>query len=122
MKVTKYLAPPMNVVLRGPHMSEYIISRNLVTSLPPPLIRKRSTMLFVFNARFAKQQRYGAKQFAKVHVTHYVLECMNTFHVQMAKVAVTKRIISCWKLHQVGRIRFVHRRKNSYCTSCLRVI
>lgn len=34
MKVTKYLAPPMNVVIMKPYMSECTISKDLVVRFP----------------------------------------------------------------------------------------
>lgn len=43
MKVTKYLVPPIDVVLRGPHTVECTISKGLVACLPP-LVWKLSTI------------------------------------------------------------------------------
>ena len=77
------------------------------------LIRKRSPILFALDAHFTKQGGYGARKFAKVYTTYYVLEGMNTLHVQMAKTVVPKveRVIFHWRLYQIGHFRFVYLHK-----------
>ena len=67
-------------------------------------------MLFAFDLRFTKQKKYEARIFAKVHTTYHVLEVMNTLHVQMAKATLPnfECAISRWRLHQIGRFRFMY--------------
>lgn len=89
MKVTKLVAPTINVILMRPHMSQYTISKVLVVCIP--LVWICSLMLFVFNAPFAKQQGCGAICFAKTHVTYYVLERYSTpFTFKWPRPAVPK--------------------------------
>lgn len=47
-------------------------------------------MLFVIDARFAKQQTYETKNIIKIHVTYHLLQHIKPLHVQMFKVAVPK--------------------------------
>ena len=105
MKVTKYLVPPMDVVLMELHMR--------FGRLPPPFVWKRSLMLFIFYANFTRQRWCKARKSAKAHTTHHVLEGINTLHVHMTKMVVSKleRAIFRWKLHQVGHFRFVQLKK-----------
>lgn len=111
MKVMKYLALPIYVILMGPHMWQCIIFK--YWSLASTIGRKHNSMLFAFNARFAMQRECDVRKFANVHITQHILECMNNLHKKMAKAVVPKleRTISRWKLHQVGHIRSMHLRK-----------
>ena len=84
----------------SPNMATHIKMHNFqrLGRSPSSLIRKCSPMLFAFDAHFTKQERCGARKFVKVYTTYYVLEGMNTMHVQMAKAVVPKfeSVISCW--------------------------
>ena len=76
MKVTKYLTPLINVIITKPYMSECTISKGFVTRPPPPFVRKRSPMLFAFDARFTKQRGYWARNFSEVHI---ILSCFGVY-------------------------------------------
>jgi hypothetical protein len=80
MKVTTYLALPIDVVLMGPHMLEWTIPKDLVTC-NVPLIWKCDPMLLVFFACIAKQWVLSHINFAKVPVTHHILKCLNNLCV-----------------------------------------
>lgn len=90
-------------------------------SLISSLVKKYNHVLCIFNARFGKQRGCRTRKFAKIHITYHVLEHMNTFHIQMAEVAVPKlkRTTIYWRLHQVGHIRSIHLRTNCLCVAQL---
>lgn len=79
----------------------------------PPSFRNTTLCCVVYDARFAKQRGCRIRKFVKVHVTHHILERLNILHIQMTKVTIPKLkpCISYWRLHQDGRIHFVHLHK-----------
>lgn len=87
-----------------------------IASLSSLLIWKHNPTMFAFNLCFTKQRGCRINFFAKVYTIHRVLDNMNTLHIQMAKVVVSKYkyTISHWRLHQVGHIYSMHLRKNNF--------
>lgn len=115
MSITKYLCTTHG---HYPYSEAHVRIHDFqrLNRSPPPPVRKRCPLLFAFDAHFINQQRCWTRNFAEVHTTHHVMECMNTFYIKLAKAAVPKfkRVIFLWSLHQVGYFRFVHLYKNYF--------
>lgn len=115
MKVMKYLALPMDVVLIEPYTLECRIFKGLIARLSL-IVWKHKPMLFAFNVQFAKQQKCVVIFFAKICITHHISEHINFFHVQIIEATVLEleRTISCGRLYQVDHIYFMHLCKSRY--------
>jgi hypothetical protein len=57
MKVTKYFAPPMDVVRMGPHTSECTISKGFVAHLAPSVGNDNRCCLLLMHASQTKGER-----------------------------------------------------------------
>ena len=99
MKVTKYLALPIDVLLMGPYTLECTISKGLVVCLP--LLFQKTTLYFLPLMHTSQNNE---------DVGQENLEGMNILHVQMAKAVMPKfeRAISHSRLLQVSWFHFVH--------------
>ena len=109
MKVTEYLAPPMDVVLMRPYTLECTISKGLVACLPPCL--KTQSYVVCLRCTLHKTIRLWSNKQGPYYSPYF--EGFNTLHIQMAKATVPnlERAISCWRLHRIGRFCFVHLHK-----------
>ncbi len=82
MKVTKYRAPPRDVIFIGMHTSLCTSSKSL-EALLAFTFRKRCPSMFAFNASFTYMVQW---HFFQIHAIDHILQLLKTRHVEVANL------------------------------------